>query len=653
MTHLKYRADIDGLRAVAVLGVIIYHAFPLVLPGGFIGVDIFFVISGYLISGILYKGHKEGAFSFGTFYARRIRRLFPALIILLLICLAYGWLVLTPDEFQQLGEHTSAGIFFIQNITFWKESGYFDTAAALKPLLHLWSLAVEEQFYIFFPLLLLLLWKRNFPLALLLSLLMAGSFAGNIVMSYQGIESDFFLTPYRAWEFLGGALLAWWHFDKGHETEVLLYRNAMSLVGIILLILGMLLIHSSDPYPGWRALLPFTGTLLLIAGSRGAWINKNLLSHPAIVWIGLISYPLYLFHWPAISFVRILKGEKAAPQLILAALGVSFILTLATYYLIERKIRFSKSRYTVPALMMAFLLTGTVGFLIWKGVLPNATGHQFEKAQRAIADRDWGKGMRCLWHQKTMNLDKIGGNGRYTLFYGDSNMQQYEPRIQRLLGSAPGDSRGALFLTCGGVPPITGVTRSDRPESTEMDRKFDDLIKSYPEIDRVVIAALWPYYFEDGSNYFYKGLPLAGDEGREKALHELATKIRSLVAMGKKVTVVLTIPEGVELDPKSCYQRDFIGGVQTRNTPLTSAQYLDRNHHRELLKSLSSIARSSGAEVIDPMDHLCKDGICIQENEDGPIRYNASHLRPGYVREHVNYLDQTVADPLLQKGKTQ
>jgi peptidoglycan/LPS O-acetylase OafA/YrhL len=150
MTSLRYRSDIDGLRAVAVLGVVIYHAFPRALPGGFSGVDIFFVISGYLISGILYAGHREGNFSYREFYARRIRRLFPALITMLLLCLTYGWLVLLPDEYEQLGKHVSVGTVFVQNFVFWKESGYFDKVAEFKPLQHLWSLAVEEQFYILF-----------------------------------------------------------------------------------------------------------------------------------------------------------------------------------------------------------------------------------------------------------------------------------------------------------------------------------------------------------------------------------------------------------------------------------------------------------------------------------------------------------------------
>ncbi|MCE9587152.1 MAG: acyltransferase, partial [Verrucomicrobia bacterium] len=214
MTLLKYRSDIDGLRAVAVLGVVIYHAFPWVIPGGFIGVDIFFVISGYLISGILYKGHNAGNFSFKEFYARRIRRLFPALITVLVITMAYGWVILLPDEFEQLGKHVAAGTLFIQNIVFWQESGYFDTSASLKPLLHLWSLAVEEQFYIFFPPILLLIWKRKWPIASIMLVLLVISLGCNLWMSVHAGTADFFLTPYRAWEFLGGSLLAWWHKER-------------------------------------------------------------------------------------------------------------------------------------------------------------------------------------------------------------------------------------------------------------------------------------------------------------------------------------------------------------------------------------------------------------------------------------------------------
>lgn len=416
--HLKYRADIDGLRAVAVLGVIIYHAFPHALPGGFIGVDIFFVISGYLISGILYKGHRQGNFRFREFYARRIRRLFPALITLLVLCLGYGSVVLLPSEYKQLGKHVAAGTLFIQNFVFWQESGYFDTAANLKPLLHLWSLAVEEQFYIFFPPLLLLIWKRKWPLLPILSVLLVASMIGNLVMSVQNRATDFFLTPYRAWEFLGGSLLAWWHYDRGqqlgHGEDAPLHRQALSLGGAALLGLGMALINKNDPYPGWRALFPVAGTLLLMEGGRSAWVNSKILSNPLVVWVGLISYPLYLFHWPALSFVHIIKGEKAANSTIWGALLLTLILTVATYYLIEKPIRYSKSKRTLPALILAFVITGVVGMCFWLGFLKLGVNAKMALIDKAIAEKtnDWGKGFEKLWVHGRVSLAKTGGMGR-------------------------------------------------------------------------------------------------------------------------------------------------------------------------------------------------------------------------------------------------
>ncbi len=198
MSALRYRTDIDGLRAVAVLGVVIYHAFPKMVPGGYTGVDIFFVISGYLISGILYKESVRGVFSFAEFYVRRVRRLFPALIAVLIFCFGYGWLILLPDEFKQLGKHLAAGIMFSQNLVLCGESGYFDVAANLKPLLHLWSLAVEEQFYIFFPPLFLLVSRKNWPLLRVLGLLLTASLVGNLVMSEKSEVLAFYLMPYAS-----------------------------------------------------------------------------------------------------------------------------------------------------------------------------------------------------------------------------------------------------------------------------------------------------------------------------------------------------------------------------------------------------------------------------------------------------------------------
>ena len=645
MVHLKYRPDIDGLRAVAVLGVIFYHAFPHLLPGGFIGVDIFFVISGYLISGILYKGHRAGNFSFKEFYARRIRRLFPALITVLLLTMAYGWVILLHDEFVQLGKHVAAGTLFVQNIVFWQESGYFDTLAMLKPLLHLWSLAVEEQFYIFFPPLLLLAWKCKWPLAPIMGVLLIASLVGNFIMAYQNQSSDFFLTPYRAWEFLGGSLLAWWHFDKGHEEDVPFFRNLLSVGGAGLLVCAMTQIQRADHYPGWRALLPVTGSLLVIEGGQGAWVNRAILSQRAIVWIGLISYPLYLFHWPALSFLHIVEGERPSDVSLVGALFFSLGLSFATYFLVERPMRFSKSQWVLPFLMISFIITGVVGLCVWKGVIQRPLSPEMEKVIQSLDAKNkiWWDGLETVWRHGNPILNKAGADAPRTLYIGDSNMQQYAPRILALI-KAQGvhSSRGALFMTCGGVPPIPGISCSTISECDEYLTKLAEITHTDKSVDRVVIAALWNGYFANDSKYSYRGIPLSSMQGRMAALNELGSLIRGFVSSGKKVTVLLPVPNGPELDPRSFYKRSFVGGYIHSSKDLPLEQF--RNRVQELTGEITKVALSNGAMVIDPSQYLSVNGNCIREEaNDGPIRYDGCHFRPDYVRNHINYLDATMA----------
>ena len=641
MSSLRYRPDIDGLRAVAVLGVVIYHAFPWMIPGGFIGVDIFFVISGYLISGILYKGHSEGNFRFREFYARRIKRLFPALITMLVITLAYGWMILLPDEFAQLGKHVVAGTLFIQNFAFWQESGYFDTAASLKPLLHLWSLAVEEQFYIFFPLLLILLWKKPKFLIPSMGILLISTFILNVVMSVQNGVSDFFLTPYRAWEFLGGSLLAWWHDDRGHEEEIPAYREAFSWGGAILLLLGMAFIRTGDPYPGWRALLPVAGTLLLMEGGMGAWVNRKILSNGTVVWIGLISYPLYLFHWPALSFVHIVKGESPKPGYIVAALLVALLLTVTTYYLIEKKIRHNRSRLIIPILIASFLLTGILGELAWKGVFSLQITNREATVAGALKDRDFFQGTRYL--KSKVYLNTTGGDGEQTIFVGDSNMQQYAPRISKLMAENSGKKRGAIFITSAGCLPVAGYTVPERPHSLLLMPEFQKIIETDPRIDRVVFAAIWPEYFKSSKvTNSIDGIPANKPEAFSKALENLGCTIKKLRARGKEVTVVLSIPYNQKLDPSKFFERSFSGASYKCPEGMSEKDFVaDKS---AVLEKIATTAKINGANVIDPLDSLCVNGLCIINDENGiPIRYDEGHLRPGYVREHVKYLDRTVA----------
>jgi len=643
MSHLKYRPDIDGLRAVAVLGVVIFHAFPSWLPGGYTGVDIFFVISGYLISGILFKGHREGEFSFKRFYARRVRRLFPSLITLLLLSLGFGWFVLLPMEYQYLGKHVAAGTLFIQNFVFWQESGYFDTAATLKPMLHLWSLAVEEQFYIFFPPLLLLIWGRKWPLALFLGVLLLASLIGNLVMSVQNVTTDFFLTPYRAWEFLGGSLLAWWHFDRGHEDDLPLYREGFSILGVVLLCIGMFHLGKDQPYPGWRALFPVCGTLLLMEGGRGAWLNRNILSNRIIVWIGLISYPLYLFHWPALSLVHIVEGVNPTAESLWSALGVSLILASGTYYLIERPIRFSKSPWVLPLLIAVFVMIGISALMVWTGFIQNSTARAAAKVIEALGDCNINRRFDTLPGKDFVRFRTMGGDGLRTLFLGDSNMQQYASRIAELLKNNGHKDRGAYFMTAGAVMPVDGVT-SKNPAFQgykELLPAFWKTLDSDPRIDRIVIAAHWFGYFREGSGYSFRGVSMDEDSAKSACFKELDSMLRKLHGRNLKVYLVRSVPSGDELDPRNGLTRSLTR-ISMKPLPiLTVEEFTKRTAWPG--QRLTEIARDAGAEVIDPLTSLSTNGVCISENEDGPIRYNDCHLRPAFVKDHIKYLDATVA----------
>jgi peptidoglycan/LPS O-acetylase OafA/YrhL len=639
MTSLGYRADIDGLRAVAVLGVVIYHAFPHALPGGFIGVDIFFVISGYLISGILYKGNKEGNFSYQEFYARRIRRLFPALITVLLITLAYGWLILLPDEFEQLGKNVAAGMVFAQNFVFWKESGYFDTAANLKPLLHLWSLAVEEQFYIFFPLLLIFLWKKPRILAPAMVVLLIATFILNVVMSiHANGASDFYLLPCRSWEFLGGSLLAWWHYDRGHEEEVNQYREAMSWVGVLLLGIGMGLFAKHQPYPGWRALLPVVGTLLVIEGGKEAWVNQRILSHPAIVWVGLISYPLYLFHWPALSFVHIVKGEKAPTPMIWAALGVAFLLTLLTYYVIEKQIRHNRSLKTVPLLVVAFVFTGIFGGLVKLNIIKSKTNP---------LSSDKAYSIEYITLCDSVLYKQIGGSGKQTLFVGDSNMEMYFPRINNIIKNSTANSRGAQFVIARGIPPIKGFESIKFKGCKNLIPEAEKILKKDTRVDRVVIAACWVSYFRnqdknDIFNYSYNGGNPESLDVRKIAIDSFGEMIKKFTTEGKKVFIVLNTPVGEKLNPnENLYNRGFLSN--TYYPKIISIKSF-KKEYGDLIDQISDAATKAGAKVIDPIPYLTYEGNIITCDSDGPIRKDAYHLKARFVEKEIKYLDQIISD---------
>ncbi len=367
MQHV-YRPDIDGLRSISVLSVVIFHAVPVLLNGGFVGVDIFFVISGYLISAIILKGFDNDSFSFLNFYTRRIKRIFPALILVLVSSYILGWFLLLADEYKMLGKHIAGGASFISNFILWKESGYFDTDSTLKPLLHLWSLGIEEQFYLIWPLVMYLLWRLKANMVTIFFVFSA-SFICNIIKIHLNPEAVFYLPITRLWELLVGSILAYiclnktWYLDK----ISLPIRNCASFIGLIFIAIACIRLNSIFAFPGWWALLPTIGTFLIIAAGSDAWINRKVLAHPILVLFGIISYPLYLWHWPVIFFMNIISPNTSTPQYRIIPIFISILLAVLTYKLIERPLRYGRySTQKTIGLLASMTIVGLVGFSTYK-----------------------------------------------------------------------------------------------------------------------------------------------------------------------------------------------------------------------------------------------------------------------------------------------
>lgn len=330
-----YRPDIDGIRALSIWAVVSYHAFPDLVPGGFVGVDVFFVISGFLITGIILNKLASDSFSILNFYQRRIRRLFPALVIVLASTYALGWFILLPSDFIHLGENELAGAGFFANLLQLREANYFAPAAATNPLLHLWSLGIEEQFYIFWPLLLVPLARLKRRGATVVLLLATLSMGANLYLVSNNPTSAFYSPMTRAWELFAGALLVYRLAPLVGEQQ---FPNLKAAVGILLIVIAIFGLDKSSKYPGWGAILPVAGTMLLLS-SRQSFLNKSILSNPAVVFIGLISYPLYLWHWPILVYVNILKFGTPSQLETLLCVILATLLSWATYRFIEQPMR--------------------------------------------------------------------------------------------------------------------------------------------------------------------------------------------------------------------------------------------------------------------------------------------------------------------------
>ncbi|CAB1275543.1 acyltransferase family protein [Candidatus Nitrosacidococcus tergens] len=503
-----YRPDIDGLRALAVLAVIAYHyeyAKDL-LTGGFIGVDIFFVISGYLITGILIKDFEAHRFSIVQFYQRRVRRIFPALIIILLFSLIIGWIFLFGNEYKTLSQHIAASAGFIQNFILWSESGYFDLSSIQKPLLHLWSLAVEEQFYIFWPLMLWVILHYGWSITRSIIFIISLSFLINLWYAHQDKVIDFYFPITRAWELMAGAYLASIHHYR--QSFFSKYSSLQSWLGLGLIIVGFFTIHPEYRFPGVWAVLPVLGTVLLLNAGSNSFINRYVFSSPIAIWIGLISYPLYLWHWALWSFSLVIIGDIRGNdfyrhELKVAAPLLSFLLAWLTYKYLEKPIRSTAKGKSALVLLSAVIIIGLDGLVIFQQEgIPYRPFKIFDdKAEQYIQTLALSPiAKKCHdFYKKPTHPEQwfceLGDtqSGIWIITYGDSHAQSMIPAFNRYGKENHVQIIHASESSCLPLLRLKVITVSHNLSCMSIIEKEATIAKS-KKISMVVLVANWTRY---------------------------------------------------------------------------------------------------------------------------------------------------------------
>ncbi|MET0364215.1 MAG: acyltransferase family protein [Sphingobium sp.] len=635
----NYRADVDGLRAVAVVAVILFHAELAPFSGGFVGVDIFFVISGYLITGVIMGDLDRGAFSFRHFYTSRIRRLFPALFAMIAATMAVGLFLLLPRDLASLGRNVAGTTLFLSNVFFWEQAGYFDGDAHYKPLLHTWSLAVEEQFYIVYPLMLVLL-RRWLPVrvrSVILAVAIA-SFAASVVMMQFDPSGAFYLTPFRMWELLLGALLAL------RVVPMLPGRwaEAASLGGAALIVGAIALFSDRTPFPGASALVPCIGAALIVhagAGEGRPLVNRLLACRPLVL-IGLMSYSIYLWHWPIFVYVRYYAIEELTTvQSLLVLLFCLGVGALSWRFIEQPFRRAGKFRLHMPVFRWASI--AMVASIFAGGAIYAAKG---------LPDRFPEQTQRLSSYALSMNPESdicarvdlqleanspctIGRRDQARLFlWGDSHAGALFGAMEELAK----EGQSSLYGATPRCPPLLGLGTDTA--CIAANRRKLDYVLTHPEIHTVILVARWSLYLEgrlvEGTAETNDNLPhlidAAGQEyepfSRDAQRHfrsAFYSLVKRLLVSGKRVVLVYPVPETGYDIPSTLARISSQGGDPAR---FTIARTIYDKRQLQALSLLDQLGRQRGLRRVYPEDALCNGTGCLTSVHGQPLYFDSHHL---------------------------
>lgn len=655
---LTYRADIDGIRAIAVLAIIFYHADIKFFTGGFVGVDIFFVISGYLITTIILREISENKFSLVQFYERRIRRIFPALFTVLAATLLVSGIFFDANEFQEFGKSLAASILFVSNILFWTQSGYFDAPSSLKPLLHIWSLAVEEQFYIFIPLLLLFLTRYLQPkLTLTLLGITLASFALNLYNLNHDSSGAFYLAHMRAWELLIGSLLA---IKVMPKITNLYIHNLLGLLGLAMLATPIFLYTNATPFPGIAAVIPTLGTALIIySGVENKTFTRHILSFEPLVFIGQISYSLYLWHWPMIVFAKyytIIELKSLEIAIVLLAI---FILSVLSWQFIEKPIRekiFFKDHRIFTYAGIVMILSITVGVIIY---LKQGFPGRFSSRQADIVDTEIEK----KWRKCDLDINNLPAQlelcaiGEETntpsfLLWGDSHAGVLAPSVQ--ISASQAGKTGLIAYTLG-CAPLLGVDVQGRLTCNDLNTLIINYIQENPNLETIILAARWAFFSqgtyyknEEGTNIILVNIWADTIETDNANLFKVGFNqtIDTLLKMGRKVVIVTQIPE-IGYDVPSAFSIAQRTGRDINKVISPSLnEYRDRN--AIVIAVVEEAVKNDDVQIVEPWKALCNEINCLVMIEGQPLYKDDDHLSI-FGTEYISHIFDPIFKNLQSK----
>lgn len=607
MTSLAYRPDIDGLRAIAVLAVVINHLNPHWLPGGYVGVDIFFVISGYLITRIILTEVAAGQFTLARFYERRVRRIIPALFVMLLSVLVAGWFIMLPSDYLATLKALASTVLFSSNLFFWREeaAGYFAaTDTSLNPLLHTWSLGVEEQFYVAFPLLALLIrrWRQSWQLIGFVALAIISLALAMLLIDSKSV-AVFFLTPFRAWELLAGSVIASQALPRVRSRVI---NESLGGLGMLAILWAVVMYSHGTVFPGAAALIPVLGASAIIyAGQRQMTIVGRVLSLKPMVWVGLISYSLYLWHWPLMVLIRYRFGDfPDGPLGHTILLGLSLLAAYLSWRVVETPLRKPATNsvlpYKLPA-ALAFL------FILLCGLGINQSGFS-SRVSQAVMSLDKSRDpeipfLQCdeKFHQPCEIGNKVHSSADVFMF-GDSHLLAWGPGLEHAMSE---QGRRAFFIPTSGCPPlIKGPFVSSRKHCRKSLDAIAKFFQHEKTIKSVVMAANWNIHSVSSSEAI-----------------SLKETVRYFLDKNIAVTVIGPVPTYKESIPFEAAKAIFYGhGIDAKL----------RSVHAEKNQGLFSVVKefedTPGFVFLNPVEWFCPSSICTTMENGIPLYRDDDHL---------------------------